>query len=216
MRTADAQEEQFEETCALVREVGFDRVNTAAYSPRPSTPAALWDTQVADLVKADRLHRLNRLVNEVAEERAQRFVGSLAQVGCALLPTKDLMLCGSVIELQYSSSMQARGDSLAHCIRLKTPCAGNLLRLRAENSSIVSQEQRHSQCGLEKLCCTDKVQVQYDLVVVYKATFGQVFKKSPRRHCQTPGLVMRYVAAGSGGGAQPKEGRRGCRQKQSE
>ena len=77
---ADAQEEQFEETCALVREVGFDRVNTAAYSPRPSTPAAVWESQIADLVKADRLHRLNRIVTEVAEERAQRFVGSVAQV----------------------------------------------------------------------------------------------------------------------------------------
>ena len=74
------QEEQFEETCALVREVGFDRVNTAAYSPRPSTPAAVWDHQIADLVKADRLHRLNRIVNDVAEERAQRFVGTVCEV----------------------------------------------------------------------------------------------------------------------------------------
>ena len=74
------QEEQFEETCALVREVGFDRVNTAAYSPRPSTPAAEWGNQIADLVKADRLHRLNRIVNEVAEERAQRFVGTTSEV----------------------------------------------------------------------------------------------------------------------------------------
>ena len=38
-------EEQFERTCALVREVGFDRVNSAAYSPRPNTPAALWPDQ---------------------------------------------------------------------------------------------------------------------------------------------------------------------------
>jgi tRNA-2-methylthio-N6-dimethylallyladenosine synthase len=38
-------EEQFEATCDLVREVGFDRVNTAAYSPRPATPAAEWDNQ---------------------------------------------------------------------------------------------------------------------------------------------------------------------------
>lgn len=45
-------EEQFAATCALVREVGFDRVNTAAYSPRPATPAAEWDNQVqhVDLV----------------------------------------------------------------------------------------------------------------------------------------------------------------------
>lgn len=39
-------EEQFEATVALVREVGFDRVNTAAYSPRPNTPAATWPNQV--------------------------------------------------------------------------------------------------------------------------------------------------------------------------
>eukprot|EP00967_Tisochrysis_lutea_P118056 scaffold191404_cov17-Tisochrysis_lutea.AAC.1 len=50
-------EEQYLRTEALVREVGFDRVNTAAYSPRPNTPAAEWDNQVADLIKADRLNR---------------------------------------------------------------------------------------------------------------------------------------------------------------
>ena len=66
-------EEQFERTMALVREVGFDRVNTAAYSPRPGTPAAIREDQVADLIKSDRLNRLNAVVNQVAEERAQRF-----------------------------------------------------------------------------------------------------------------------------------------------
>ena len=141
-------EEQFEATVQLVRDVGFDRVNTAAYSPRPNTPAAEWEhqvgnmsclyrqlsscvglfwvmliaveppeswcntaacgqqadalhgclgclagsaqpkpqlnkhsgLQVADLVKADRLNRLNRVVNEVAEERAQRFLGATLEV----------------------------------------------------------------------------------------------------------------------------------------
>ncbi|PSC76975.1 tRNA-i(6)A37 modification enzyme [Micractinium conductrix] len=68
-------EEQFQRTVAMVEEVGFDRVNTAAYSPRPGTPAAVWDDQVADLIKADRLNRLNAVVNRVAEERAQRFLG---------------------------------------------------------------------------------------------------------------------------------------------
>ncbi len=67
-------------TCALVREVGFDRVNTAAYSPRPNTPAAEWPNQIADLVKMDRLNRLNRIVNDVAEERAQRFLNHDVEV----------------------------------------------------------------------------------------------------------------------------------------
>ena len=42
-------EEQFQATVDLVREVGFDRVNTAAYSPRPNTPAATWPNQVGYL-----------------------------------------------------------------------------------------------------------------------------------------------------------------------
>lgn len=43
-------EEQYLATEALVREVGFDRVNTAAYSPRPNTPAAEWENQVRILI----------------------------------------------------------------------------------------------------------------------------------------------------------------------
>ncbi len=39
-------EEQYLATERLVRQVGFDRVNTAAYSPRPNTPAAEWENQV--------------------------------------------------------------------------------------------------------------------------------------------------------------------------
>ncbi len=33
--------------CRLVEQCGFDRVNTAAYSPRPDTPAAEYANQVA-------------------------------------------------------------------------------------------------------------------------------------------------------------------------
>ncbi|CAD7695204.1 unnamed protein product [Ostreobium quekettii] len=73
-------EEQFMRTVDLVKRVGFDRVNTAAYSPRPNTPAAFRPDQVADLIKKDRLNRLNAVVNEVAEARAQRFAGRELEV----------------------------------------------------------------------------------------------------------------------------------------
>eukprot|EP00854_Cymbomonas_tetramitiformis_P016557 gene16557-19666_t len=38
-------EEQFQRTMHLVQEIGFDVVNTAAYSPRPFTEAAVWEDQ---------------------------------------------------------------------------------------------------------------------------------------------------------------------------
>ncbi len=47
-------EEQFENTLKLVDDIGFDQLNTAAYSPRPGTPAALWDNQLSEQVKSDR------------------------------------------------------------------------------------------------------------------------------------------------------------------
>eukprot|EP00898_Chlorokybus_atmophyticus_P008963 jgi/Chlat1/9068/Chrsp94S08319 len=68
-------EEQFQHTLRLVEEVGFDLVNTAAYSPRPNTPAALWDTQVADMIKSDRLQRLNEAVAASAASRTARYFG---------------------------------------------------------------------------------------------------------------------------------------------
>ncbi|GAB4457831.1 MAG: tRNA (N6-isopentenyl adenosine(37)-C2)-methylthiotransferase MiaB [Elainellaceae cyanobacterium] len=73
-------EAQFENTLRLVDDIGFDQLNTAAYSPRPGTPAALWDTQLSEEVKGDRLQRLNHLVAVKAAERSQRYLGRIEKV----------------------------------------------------------------------------------------------------------------------------------------
>ncbi|MGK7875205.1 MAG: tRNA (N6-isopentenyl adenosine(37)-C2)-methylthiotransferase MiaB [Xenococcaceae cyanobacterium] len=73
-------EEQFENTLKLVEDIGFDQLNTAAYSPRPGTPAALWENQVSEEVKSDRLQRLNLLVAEKAAERSQRYFDRIEEV----------------------------------------------------------------------------------------------------------------------------------------
>jgi tRNA-2-methylthio-N6-dimethylallyladenosine synthase len=73
-------EEQFENTLKLMEEVQFDQLNTAAYSPRPHTPAALWENQVDESVKKERLQRINRLAGEHALARRQRYLGRLEEV----------------------------------------------------------------------------------------------------------------------------------------
>ncbi len=73
-------EEQFENTLALVADIGFDLLNTAAYSPRPGTPAAVWSNQLSEEVKSDRLQRLNHLVSITAESRSQRYLGRIEEV----------------------------------------------------------------------------------------------------------------------------------------
>ncbi|NET53508.1 MAG: MiaB/RimO family radical SAM methylthiotransferase, partial [Merismopedia sp. SIO2A8] len=73
-------EAQFENTLKLVDDIGFDQLNTAAYSPRPGTPAALWDNQLSEEVKSDRLQRLNHLVAQKAAERSQRYTDRVEEV----------------------------------------------------------------------------------------------------------------------------------------
>ncbi|MBP0019287.1 MAG: tRNA (N6-isopentenyl adenosine(37)-C2)-methylthiotransferase MiaB [Cyanobacteria bacterium SBLK] len=73
-------EAQFENTLKLVEDIGFDQLNTAAYSPRPGTPAALWENQVSEEAKRDRLQRLNRLVEVKAAERTQRYANRIEEV----------------------------------------------------------------------------------------------------------------------------------------
>ena len=73
-------EAQFRRTLALVEEIGFDQVNTAAYSPRPHTPAATWPDQLPEAVKVERLRQLNALVEEVARQRSARYPGRIEQV----------------------------------------------------------------------------------------------------------------------------------------
>jgi len=73
-------EEAFQNTLRLMEVVKFDQLNTAAYSPRPHTPAALWQTQVDEKVKKERLQRINQLAAKHALERRQRYLGRVEEV----------------------------------------------------------------------------------------------------------------------------------------
>jgi len=73
-------EAQFKNTLELVKDIGFDLLNTAAYSPRPGTPAALWENQISEEVKSERLQRLNHLVTITAAQASQRYLGRIEEV----------------------------------------------------------------------------------------------------------------------------------------
>jgi tRNA-2-methylthio-N6-dimethylallyladenosine synthase len=68
-------EEAFLKTLELMKEVKFDNLNTFAYSPRPNTEAALWDNQIPEDVKSERLSRVQVLAAKHGLERSERYVG---------------------------------------------------------------------------------------------------------------------------------------------
>lgn len=78
-------DEDFEMTVNIVKELMFDKVHIAQYTPRPRTEAAAM-RQVPEGVKKARSTALAIIVEEIGREQNIRYVGSLAEV---LVATKS-------------------------------------------------------------------------------------------------------------------------------
>ena len=67
-------EEEFNETCDFVREIGFSRIHVFKYSPRKGTPAASLENQIDGNIKNMRSEILIDLGERVAEDFRKRFI----------------------------------------------------------------------------------------------------------------------------------------------
>jgi tRNA-2-methylthio-N6-dimethylallyladenosine synthase len=73
-------EEHFQGTVDAVKRFRFDTSMTAAYSPRPRTPAAMFKDQVPDDVKKRRLHELNVVVKDMSLQQNRLHLGRVEEV----------------------------------------------------------------------------------------------------------------------------------------
>jgi len=65
----------FEETLAVVKEAKYAQAYSFKYSPRPGTPAAVMDEQIAPEVMDERLQRLQALLNEQQHDFNRQALG---------------------------------------------------------------------------------------------------------------------------------------------
>jgi tRNA-2-methylthio-N6-dimethylallyladenosine synthase len=73
-------EEQFQRTLEVLTRCAFDKVHTAAYSPRQGTVSATWEDDVPAEVKDDRLQRVEALQEPIAAARNARMLDTTLQV----------------------------------------------------------------------------------------------------------------------------------------
>lgn len=76
-------DEQFQNTVKSVRRSGIHMANTAAYSPRLQTPAALWEQRgeaLSDEVKQERLAILNNAITEQSRRVNQPYLDQTVEV----------------------------------------------------------------------------------------------------------------------------------------
>ena len=99
-------EAEFQDTLRLVESVGFAQAYSFKYSPRPGTPAAEQEAQVAEEAKDERLLALQALLNRQQAEFNARTVGQKVDV----LFEKQGKFAGQLIgKSPYLQSVHVRG-----------------------------------------------------------------------------------------------------------
>jgi tRNA-2-methylthio-N6-dimethylallyladenosine synthase len=73
-------DQDFEETLQIVRDANYSQAYSFKYSPRPGTPAAVMDEQIAPEVMDERLQRLQALLNEQQYAFNQQTVGRTTDI----------------------------------------------------------------------------------------------------------------------------------------
>jgi len=73
-------DQDFEETLQIVRDANYSQAFSFKYSPRPGTPAAVMDAQIAPEVMDERLQRLQALLNEQQYAFNQQTVGRTTDI----------------------------------------------------------------------------------------------------------------------------------------
>ncbi len=81
--------EDFEKTMKLIDDVGFDASFSFVFSPRPGTPAAEMHDDTPREVQIERLTRLQRRIDELAQAVSQSMVGTVQRVLVEGISKKD-------------------------------------------------------------------------------------------------------------------------------
>jgi tRNA-2-methylthio-N6-dimethylallyladenosine synthase len=148
-------EEDFQETLDLVRQAGFDQAFSFKYSPRPQTRAALLPERVSGEVQAERLGRLQNLLNELTFEAHQRLVGRVREVlveGTSKRSQEEL--CGRLRTNQvvnFSGPRELVGQLVQ--VRLTEAHPHSLRGTQVEDSSITWPLAADPQAPQRRLSC---------------------------------------------------------------
>ncbi|MEF8698805.1 MAG: tRNA (N6-isopentenyl adenosine(37)-C2)-methylthiotransferase MiaB [Candidatus Accumulibacter sp. UW26] len=82
-------DDDFEKTMKLIDDIGFDASFSFLYSSRPGTPAAELADDTPQAVKLERLLRLQKRIDELAQEVSRAMVGSVQRVLVEGVSKKD-------------------------------------------------------------------------------------------------------------------------------
>ena len=75
-------EEEFEESIAFARKIGFEKIHAFPYSIRPGTRAAEMKPQVPGNIKSERNHRMIKVAEEIRQSFFEKQIGKQVKILC--------------------------------------------------------------------------------------------------------------------------------------
>ena len=117
-------EEEFEDTCSLVREVGYDSAFTFIYSPRAGTRAADMDGQIPAEVSSRRIQKLIGIQKEITRERYARYIGGVHSVLVEEISKRDENQMAGKDEYNITVNFPGTPEQIGQIVRVKITSAG--------------------------------------------------------------------------------------------
>ena len=117
-------EEEFEETCSLVGEVGYDSAFTFIYSPRIGTRAADMPDQIPEEVSSRRIQKLIAIQKENTRRNYAGYIGQVHSVLVEEASKRDERQMAGKDEYNITVNFPGSKDLIGRIVRVKVTTAG--------------------------------------------------------------------------------------------
>ena len=117
-------EEEFEETCSLVGEVGYDSAFTFIYSPRIGTRAADMPDQIPEEVSSRRIQKLIAIQKENTRRNYAAYIGQVHSVLVEEASKRDENQMAGKNEYNITVNFPGSKDLIGRIVRVKITSAG--------------------------------------------------------------------------------------------
>ena len=117
-------EEEFEDTCSLVREVGYDSAFTFIYSPRVGTRAADMDDQIPEEVSSRRIQKLIAVQKENTHQRYAAYIGQVHSVLVDEASKRDESQMAGKNEYNITVNFPGSKDLIGRIVRVRITSSG--------------------------------------------------------------------------------------------
>jgi len=117
-------EEEFEETCSLVSQVGYDSAFTFIYSPRIGTRAADMPDQIPEAVSSRRIQKLIAIQKENTHKNYAAYIGQIHSVLVDEASKRDETQMAGKNEYNITVNFPGTKDLIGQIVRVRITSAG--------------------------------------------------------------------------------------------